>query len=68
MFSLHNLSSIYFSYTIIFSGFYRGNQRQKEEIYIDLKICTRTWFAGLRVFPGLVDAGTKVDSVPNAEP
>ena len=36
-----------------FSGFYKGNLRQKEEIYTDLKKLTQTWFAGLRVFPCL---------------
>ena len=36
-----------------FSGFYKGNREQTEEIYTDLKIFTQTWFAGLRVFPSL---------------
>ena len=33
-----------------FSGFYKGNRRQNEEIYTDLKKITQTWFAGLRIF------------------
>ena len=33
-----------------FSVFYKGNCGQKEKIYIDLKIFTQTWFAGLLVF------------------
>ena len=36
-----------------FSGFYKGNQGQIEEIYTDLEKFTQTWFAGLHVFPGL---------------
>jgi hypothetical protein len=36
-----------------FSGFYKGNRGQNEEIYTDLKKFTQTWFAGLRVFPCL---------------
>ena len=32
-----------------FSGFYKGNCRQNEEIYTDLKKITQTWFAGLHV-------------------
>ena len=36
-----------------FSCIYKGNGRQKEEIYTDLKKCTQTYFAGLPVFPGL---------------
>ena len=36
-----------------FSGFYKGNRRQNEEIYTDWKKSTQTWFAGFRVFPGL---------------
>jgi hypothetical protein len=31
-----------------------GDWGQNEEIYTDVKIFTPTWFAGLRVFPGLV--------------
>jgi hypothetical protein len=37
-----------------FSGFYKGNRGQNEEIYTDLKKFTQTWFAGLRVFPCLM--------------
>ena len=34
-----------------FSGFYKGNCGQNEDIYTDLKMFTKTWFAGLRAFP-----------------
>ena len=36
-----------------FSGFYKGNCGQNQEIYTDLKKFTQTWFAGLRIFPCL---------------
>ena len=40
-----------------FSGFYKGNRGQNKEIQTDLKNVTQTWFAGLRVYPGLILRG-----------
>ena len=49
-----NFNWIYYFYTSLFFGFYIENRGQNEKIWTDLKKCTQSWFAGLRVFPGLV--------------
>ena len=46
-----------------FSGFYKENHMQKEEIYTDLKTFAQTWFACLLVFQVWL---SEMRSVPGA--